>query len=120
MSLEVNKDWSHWLREDDETATTNRLGAQKAAQQPVKLGGKTAVKIDPTTEDPKAMKDQHGTGRGYDKNNRPNDHRPSSINFPSQAGPTNPVARNQNLTKMWNDSLLAQTKRSQKLQRPGE
>jgi len=118
MSDEVNKDWSHWIREDDEPATIARMGARIAKQEPVRFGGVTKVDKSPSTQDPQQMKDPNGTGRGFDKGNRPNDHRPSSVDFPKQGGPKNPVDRNHHLTKMWNDSIQSMTDRARKLQRP--
>jgi hypothetical protein len=70
-------------------------------------------------KDAKAMTDDKGT-KGFDRNTRLNDHRPSSVDFPSQRGPSNPVARNQHLTKMWNDSIQAMIDRAKRMQRPGQ
>jgi hypothetical protein len=118
----VNKDWSHWLREDDGSATVQRIGAQAARQDKVKFGGVTKVQHSPDLKMPEANKVDDGKGSyglpktQIDRNNRPNDHRPSHIDYPSQKGPSNPVQR---LGQMWQNSIEAQTKRAQKMQRPG-
>jgi len=113
MSNEVNKDWSHWIRED--AGTLSGFGTKRQA----KSGGtKTPVDTHPKMVDGKNMRDDNGLGRGYDKSNRPNERR-NSIQFPGQNySPTNPVARNHHLTKMWQDNIESNTKRMQKLQRP--
>ena len=117
----TNKDWSHWLREDDDVATVTKMGAQIAKQTKVSKG-KTPVDLHPDMKMPEANKVGDGkgsttVGKSFDRNNRPNEHRPSHIDYPSQRGPTNPVQR---LGQMWQQASEAQTKRAQRMQRPGK
>jgi len=92
--IDANTFFAH-IYEADEPATIARMGARIAKQEPVKAGGVTKVDQSPQIKDAKAMTDDQNT-KGYDKSNRPNDHR-HSVDFPSQRGPQNPQSR-------WKDS----------------
>jgi|SRR5262249_52300265 len=108
--------FKHVYSESDEAAAISGTGAKRQTKS---SNSKTRVDVSPEMKDARTMTDDKGT-KGFDRNTRPNDHRPNSIQFPGQNySPTNPVARNQHLTKMWNDSIAAQTARAQRLQRPG-
>src|SRR5262245_26679150 len=101
MSNEINKDWSHWIREADEAATISGTGAKRQ----IKSGGtKTAVDTSPSKKNESKKTHGKGVGRSYDRNNRPNDHRPGSVEFPrpQSISPTNPQAqRPSGLRDMW-------------------
>jgi hypothetical protein len=111
-------DFFKFIYEGDEPLTISGAGAKIARQDKVKFGGVTKIDTAPKTQDPKAMDDGKGT-KGFDKGNRPNDHR-HSVDFPKQGGPSNPVDRNHHLTKMWQNSIEARTNRARKMQRPGQ
>jgi len=81
-----------YLGEDDSAATITKMGAKIAKQTPVKAGV-TKVDVNPSTKIDAKTIDGKGFGRSYDRNNRPNDHRPGSVDFPSQKGPSNPQQR---------------------------
>jgi hypothetical protein len=98
---------------DSEPLTLSGFGSKRQTKS---SNSKTPVDTNPQMKDARTMTDDKNT-KSYDRNNRPNDHRPSSVDFPKQ--PYSPIALNQHLTKMWNDSIEANTKRSQRLQRPG-
>jgi len=91
MSNEINKDWSHWIREDDESYTQSGFGSKRQT----KSGTKTAVDTHPQMRDAKAMTDDKGT-KGFDKGNDPARNRPGHVDFPQQRGPS-PQSR-------WKDS----------------
>lgn len=80
------------IYEGDEPATITKMGARIAKQEPVKFGGVSKVDTSPEVKDAKAMTDDKGT-KGFDKGNRPNDHRPGHIDYPQQRGPSNPQSR---------------------------
>src|SRR5262245_39953515 len=81
------------LTEDDEAYVQSGFGSKRQ----VKSGSKTKVDTSPETHVDAKTTDGKGFGRSYDRNNRPNDHRPGSVDFPSQNGPSNPQSR-------WKDS----------------
>src|SRR5262245_35948992 len=121
MSNEVNKDWSHWIRESDEAATISGTGAKRQT----KSGGKTKVDTSPDMKPSNAQVayDQKGT-KGYDRSNRPNDSRPSSINFDKQSyAPSNPAHDVKGrIASMWTGAIkrdVDNRERSRRLQRPG-
>src|SRR5262249_14497294 len=78
------------------------------AKRQTKSGStKTAVNTNPQMKDAKAMTVDKGT-KGFDRNNRPNDHR-SSVDFPrpQPISPTNPQPpRNPGLVDMWKKADL--------------
>jgi hypothetical protein len=119
MTNEVNKDWSHWLKEDDDTAVTARLGAQAARQDKVKYGGKTPVSVAPKTveQTPDQAKSPFEVGKSYDKSDDPVRNRPSSVDYPQQNGPTNPQQR---FIERWKEGgdLLKSTREAQRRQNP--
>jgi hypothetical protein len=118
MSDEVNKDWSHWIREADEPATIARMGARIAKQEPVKAGGVTKVDQSPQIKDAKAMKDDQNT-KGYDKGNRPNDaqNRPGHIEQAKQPySPSNPQSR---FVDRWSKAGLDQSTRAAQSRQSG-
>jgi hypothetical protein len=120
----VNKDWSHWIKEDDDAATVTKMGAQIARQTPVRAGKKTPVDLHPDMKTPEVTKVDDGkgsteVGKSFDRNNRPNDHRPSHIDYPSQKGPSNP--QQGRLADMWKGAIkrdVDNRERSRRLQRP--
>jgi len=99
--------FKHVYSESDEAATISGTGAKRQT----KSGStKTAVNTNPQMKDAKAMTVDKGT-KGFDRNNRPNDHR-SSVDFPrpqpisptnpQPISPTNPQPpRNPGLRDMW-------------------
>lgn len=107
--------FKHVYSESDEAATISGTGAKRQT----KSGStKTAVNTNPQMKDAKAMTDDKGT-KGFDRNNRPNDHR-SSVDFPrpQPISPTNPQPpRNPGLVDMWKKAdLEASTRAAQRRQ----
>jgi hypothetical protein len=113
MSNEINKDWSHWIREDDEYSVTNRLGAKIAKQTPAKFGGRTPVDQNPKTA-PTTAQVADGA-RSYDKSNDPVNHRQTPA-FPSQNGPSNPQSR---FVDRWTKAGLEQSTRAAQSRQSG-
>jgi hypothetical protein len=104
-----------WLTED-------------SPQEPVRFGGVTKVNQNVSTPSGKGgidgnMKDSKDT-RGYDRNSRPNDHRPEKINFAPNPNPSTPTQRPptpiENIKAMWEKDIERQTMRARKMQRPGK
>jgi hypothetical protein len=117
----VNPNRDHWLREDYPL----ELSGFGSKRQTKSSSGTTKVDTHPDMKmDAKPADDGKGAkevGRGFDKNTDPARNR-NSIEFPGQNySPKNPVSeRNLRLTKNYLDAIEANTKRSQRLQRPGK
>jgi hypothetical protein len=115
-----NKEWSPQLQiREDDALTLSGFGSKR------NRGSTGTTKVD-THPDMNLSGQDDGkgkttVGRGFDKNTDPARNRPNSIEFPGQNySPKNPVSeRNLRLTKNYLDAIEAQTKRAQKMQRPG-
>src|SRR5262249_11979542 len=110
MSNEVNKDWSHWIRED--AGTLSGFGAKRQT----KSGGtKTVVDTSPETKIDAKTIDGKGVGCSYDKSSDRVRNRPGHIEqAPQPYSPSNPQSR-------WKDSwakagLDASTRAAQRRQ----
>jgi hypothetical protein len=119
---DVNPNWDHWITEDDDAATVQKMGARIAKQEPVKFGGKTKVSVSPKTveqtPDQTTRKPPFGVGKSYNKSDDPVRNRPSSVDYPQQNGPTNPV-RQPGLKDMWKQADLERsTREAQRRQNP--
>lgn len=110
------QDFISYIYEGDEAATISGTGGcRNTNDKKVKFGGVSPVDTSPEMKDAKAMTDDKGT-KGFDKSNRPNNHRPSHIDFPGQSySPSNPV-RQPGLRDMWQKELERTTREAQRRQ----
>ena len=89
-----------------------RIYGEAASDNTVVYGGKTKVEISPRASEvtPEMMRDKDPVRN------------PRAVqDLPQQNGPTNPVKQSsipQRIADMWDQSIEAQTKRAQRLQRP--
>lgn len=101
------------LSEDEQNLTMSGFGNKRQT----KSGGVTKVDVNPSTKIDAKTVDGKGFGRSYDRNNRPNDHRPGHIEQAKQPySPSNPQSR-------WKDSwakagLETSTRAAQRRQNP--
>jgi hypothetical protein len=115
-----------YLGESDGAATISGAGSKRQT----KSGGtKTPVDQSPQTKvDAKLAYDgpgsKEGVGKSYTKETDPVRNRQSQINFAPNPNPSTPTQRPptpmDRVKGMWEKSILDNTKRMQKLQRPGQ
>lgn len=124
MTDEVNKDWSHWIRESDGSLTLS--GCSGKRQTTKSSNTRTAVDTSPSTKIDAKTTDGKGVGRSYDKNSDPvrAQNRPGHLEFPrpQSISPTNPQAsppRNPGLADMWRKADLEQQTREYQRRQSG-
>ena len=116
--IDSNTFFQHVYGEGDEPYTLSGFGSKRQT----KSGGVTKVDTSPETRIDSKTTDGKGFGRSYDRNNRPNDHRPGSVEFPrpQPISPTNPQAqRPSGLRDMWVKADLEASTRAAKSRQSG-
>src|SRR5215471_11607282 len=93
------------IYEDEQSLTLSGFGNKRQTKS---SNSKTPVDTSPQIKDAKQMTDDK-SAKGFERNNRPNDHRPSSVDFPKTPySPSNPQQR---FVDRWTKAGLEQSTR---------